>query len=319
MVWLTYVAARPDGEVLAVTSSEGWLGVWRPRENRIVATQELGAFVNKVGWTADGAHLLATAGDQLHVLSPDGSARVTAIETGHDELRTFAVHPSQPIVATTGGDGHVRLWDLPSGAKRGQVMESRANGSGGGTAIALADDAIFVGYGNGYYGTCDPDGSNPGGGQLFGANVASLALAPRAPGGTTFMAGGGKGKLAHMLVSPKTLMCIETWNDPPKPIAANTIDFAPDGKFVVACSDDTALVFDDTNDRAPHRLGNPFWSERKEWKQDYIVSAACFVPKTKLIATSHFTGCVKLWRGTTSVEVRFENGTVTPVKWPNLD
>lgn len=321
MVWLTYVAARPDGDVLAVTSSEGWLGVWQPRENRVVATQALGGFVNKVGWTTDGAHLLATAGDTLHVFSADGTARVTTIATGHGELRTFAVHPAEPIVATTGSDGHVRLWDLPSGTTRGEVMESRAKGSGGGTAIALSDDAIFVGYQNGYYGTCDPDGINPGGGQMFGAaNVASLARAPRAPEGTTFMAGGGRGKLAHMLVSPQKLMCIETWNDPPKPIAANTIEFAADGRFVVACSDDTALLFDSTNDRAPRRLGKAFWTDSKQaWRQDYIVSAACFVPKTKVIATSHFTGCVKLWRGYTSVEVRFDGDRVTPVSWPDLD
>jgi WD40 repeat protein len=318
MVWLTYVAARPDGDVLAVSSSEGWLGVWRPSEDRIVATQALGAFINKIGWTPDGGYLLATAGDDLHVLSPDGATRIATIATGHEELRTFAVNPSLPIVATTGGDGHVRLWDLPSGANRGQVMESRAKGSGGGTAIALSDDAIFVGYDNGYYGTCDHDGANAGGGQLFGANVASLALAPRVPAGTTFMAGGGKGKLAHMLVSPKELMCIETWNDPPKPIAANTIDFAPDGRFVVACSDNTALVFDDTNDRAPRRLGDAFWTGKQAWKQDYIVSAACFIPNTDVIATSHFTGCVKLWRDHESVEVRFENDSVTPIKWPQL-
>lgn len=318
MSWLTYVAARPDGNVLAVSSSEGWLGVWVPKENRIVATQTLGEFVNKVGWTVDGEHLLVTAGDDLIVLSADGSQRVTTIPTGHGGLRTFALHPTQPIVATTGSDGHVRLWDLLTGTKRAEVLESRAAGSGGGTALALSEDAIVAGYENGYYGTCDPDGGNPGGGQVFGGAVASLAVAPRVPGGATFMAGGSRGKLAQLLISPQTLECIDTWNDPPKPITANTIDFAPDGRFVVACSDDTALVFDNTNARAPKMLGNPFWSDKKAWKQDYIVSAACFVPKTKIIATSHFTGLVKLWRGTTTREVRFDDGGVTPVNWPTL-
>nr|MBA3501916.1 WD40 repeat domain-containing protein [Deltaproteobacteria bacterium] len=151
MSWLTYVAARPDGKVLAVSSSEGWLGVWMPKENRIVATQALGDFVNKIGWTGDGGHLLATAGDDLVVLSADGSQRLATIATGHGGLRTFALHPTQPIVATTGTDGMVRLWELPSGTKRGEVLESRAGKSGGGTALALSEDAIVAGYENGYY------------------------------------------------------------------------------------------------------------------------------------------------------------------------
>jgi len=329
MVALTHVAARPDGDLLAVSSSEGWVGVWLPIDNRIIATHALGAFVNKLGWTFDGAYLLATVGDELVVLSADGTTRVATIATGHGDLRTFAVHPSQSIVATTGDDGIVRLWELPSGVKCGEVLQKRAEGSGGGTALALSDGAIIVGYRNGYYGTCDPDGSNTGGGQVFGGNVASLALVlppMKEPRSANFMAGGGRGRLAQLLITPEKMMVADTWSDPPKPIAANTIEFAPDGRFVVACSDDTACLFSNTNDRAPTRLGNPFWSDRKGWEQEYIVSAACFVPKTKLVATSHFTGCVKLWRTDVTykapAEVRFEADEVkwnAPASWPNLE
>jgi WD40 repeat protein len=329
-MWLTFVAARPDGEFLAVARKDGWLGVWLPIDNRIITSHTLGKFINKIGWTPDGKHLLATGPDELHVFSGDGMTRVSTIATGHGGLRTFAVHPTQPIVATTGSDGMVRLWELPSGTKVRDALESRAGKFGSGTALALSEHAIMAGYENGYYATCDPDGSNPGGGQLFGGDVASLALVqPLVPApGSSFMAGGGKGKLAELFVSPEKMMCTDTWSDPPKQIAANTIEFAADGKFVVACSDNTALLFDSHNDRAPSRLGDAFWSERKSWKQDYIVSAACFVPKTKLVATSHFAGYVKLWRTDKTwnppAEVRFENDEVKwsghdPKAWPTLD
>lgn len=334
MAWLTHVAARPDGDLLAVTSSEGWLGLWLPTENRIVASHELGAFVNKLGWTPDGAYLLVTVEDDLVVLSADGSERVVTIATGHDGLSTFAPDPTKPIVVTTGRDGRVRLWELPSGKPLGEVLQSRAQASLGGTALALSHDAIVVGYANGYYGTCDPDGGNPGGGQLFAGGVASLALVqpPTRTDGASFIAGGSRGKLAQLLITPDVLEVEQTWNDPPKPISANTIEFAPDGRFVVACSDNTALLYSGTNDRAPTLLGQPFWlgEQREEWRQDFIVSAACFVPKTKLIATSHFSGCVKLWRSDkshrTPVEVTFDNEQVRwnrvadPIEaWPTLD
>ena len=325
--WLTFVAARPDGDMLSVSSSEGWLGVWLPMDNRVVATHALGGFINRIGWTRDGAHLLATVNADLHVFSADGTTRVTTIETGHRSTLTFAVHPSQPIVATSGSDGRVRLWELPSGTLQREVLESRAGKMGTGTALALTDEAIMVGYENGYYATCDPDGGNPGGGQVFGGGVASFAaVRPRGEAGQTFLAGGSRGKLAELLITPEKMLCVETWSDPPKPIAANTIEFDEKGRFVVACSDDTAMLFKNTLDRFGTRFGNAFWSDRKAWKQDYIVSAACFVPKTNVIATSHFTGCVKLWRDDKSwgesAIVRFENDEPKwdePKSWPTLE
>jgi hypothetical protein len=67
--------------------------------------------------------------------------------------------------------------------------------------------------------------------------------------------------------------------------------------------------------------------------QAFIVLAACFVPSTPLIATSHFSGYVKLWHARQasyrSVEVRFVddqpswssegNPVENPIKlWPEL-
>lgn len=292
MSWLTYVAARPDGEVLATARKDGWVCVWSPRDGRVIATQELGVFVNKLAWTVDGAYLLATAGDELVVLDADGKQRLTAIATGHDQLRTFAVHATKAnVVVTTGGDGIVRFWDLPSGAKTNEVLQNRAKGSGGGTALAISDDVVLVGYENGYFGFSDAAGT--GGGQLFSHYVASMAHVPTTK---SFMCGGGKGRLAQLVIAGDRIEIVDTWSDPPKPIAANTIEFEPGTqRFIVACSDDTAALYASNRDKHATTFGTAFWSERKAWKQDYIVSAACFVPKTQLVATSHFTGVVKLW------------------------
>ena len=329
MAALTFVAARPDGDFLAVASDAGWLGIWLPIDNRIVTAHALDSFINKVGWTADGSHLIATVDDSLVVLSADGKDRISTIPTGHDQLRTFAVHPTQPIVATTGGDGAVRLWDLATGKQRNEVMARQGQGSGGGTALALSADSIVVGYASGFFATCDYEGKNVGAAELFGGGVSALAYLPAR---SSFIAGGSRGSLIQLVIEPETWRVAQKWSDPPKPIATNTIDVASDGRFIAACSDDTALLFEGTQTISADRLGSAFWLERKEWSRDYIVSAACFVPKTPVIATSHFTGCIKLWHAERTyrfLEVRFENDQpvwrrdgeiVDPIgKWSQLE
>ena len=58
MTWLTWIASRPDGVLLAIGDEKGHVRVWMPADNRVVASHDTGTFVNRVGWTADGAHLL---------------------------------------------------------------------------------------------------------------------------------------------------------------------------------------------------------------------------------------------------------------------
>jgi WD40 repeat protein len=332
MVSLTHVAARPGGDLLAVTSSEGWLGVWMPIDNRVVATHALGHTIDKVGWTCDGAYLLATADDSLVVLSGDGTDRVATIATGHAALRTFAVHPSQPVVATTGSDGVVRLWDVATGAKRHDLMARTGRGSGGGTALAMDEQSILVGYESGWFAICDHESQHVKSQQLFNGSIASLARV--LPASSSFLAGGGQGKLVQLVIEPEAFRVAETWTHPPKPISANTIECAADGRFVVACSDHTAILYAGTQARAPVTFGHACWLDKGLWDPAFIVSAACFVPGTPLVATSHFTGQVKLWHATQPghgpVEVRFvddqpswsaDNKPIAdPIKlWPELD
>ena len=89
------------------------------------------------------------------------------------------------------------------------------------------------------------------------------------------------------------------WTDPPKPIAVNALQFAPDGRFVAACSDDSARLYRSTRDILGTSLGTPFFlqSPKPAWRQDFIVAGACFVPGGELVATCHWTGEVRLWRG----------------------
>lgn len=289
---ITFVAAHPDGERLAVATEHGWLAVWVPRTNAVVAHHALGAYINKVAWTAGGDHLIATAGDALIVLSGDGATRQRVIETGHANLVSFAVHPSRPLAATTGQTPAVRLWDVATGAAAGELLVKAGAKSGGGTAVALTEAAVVAGYRSGFFAACDYAGEELAFGEIAHGYVGGLGAS--ADGGV-LVAGGSRGRMVMIDARGADWKAGTTWDHPPRPISTNTIQFAPDGRFVAAHSDDTATLYQSVGDTVGTTLGRPFYFDRKPWARDFIVSAACFVPGTPLVATAHFTGRLVLW------------------------
>ncbi|MEJ7596744.1 MAG: hypothetical protein WKG01_02440 [Kofleriaceae bacterium] len=149
MTWLTWIAARPDGVLLAIGDEHGRVRVWMPADNRVVATHDTGTFVNRVGWTADGVHLLATGpGGDLRMFDHDGTHEQT-IATGHEPILSFAVHPVEPLVATAGSEGRVKVWDL---ATRTIRLELPAEKSGV-TAVGMARGHVFAGFESGVFAT----------------------------------------------------------------------------------------------------------------------------------------------------------------------
>ena len=287
-----HVASSPDGQYLGVGFQDGDLIVWSPAENRVTARTTFGKRVFRIGWSRDNAVLFIATGGVLQMRSADGSSVLHTITTDHVELPCYALHPTQPIVATCGTKGGVRLWDVPSGKHVRDVLTQHPNA----TALAMNETAIVAGYSLGWFESCSHTGEPLGRGAIFDGYVASIAAAPD---GTSFVAGGGKGRMLELKIGVDQSFPGTAWPRPAKPIATNWIDFAPDGSFVTACSDDTANVYRDTKDPLGTSLGHAFHYERKPWSREYIVSSAVFLPtKARLIATSHFSDCVKLWSGT---------------------
>ncbi|HEX2100082.1 MAG TPA: WD40 repeat domain-containing protein [Candidatus Synoicihabitans sp.] len=73
-------------------------------------------YVISLGWSRDG-HLLAAAsaaGPISLFATPDGAAR--AVLPGHEQgTNAIAWHPNQPLLASGGQDGAVKLWDGAAG------------------------------------------------------------------------------------------------------------------------------------------------------------------------------------------------------------
>jgi hypothetical protein len=298
---ITWVTSHPDGRWIAVGDFGGRILVWAPREDRIVAQQKLPARVLRVEWTRDGERLVAIAegSDALHVLSPDGASTLRTIATRHEDVAGLAVHPSKRWAATTGGDGHVRVWDLDTGAA---VLELKASSEG--SVCALSEKHVAVGTRAGAFDVWEiATKKDVAGGEVFARTyVSAIAFSPD---GTSLVMGGGNGRLLHLDVADKW-KCTHEWKDvPPKPIATNDIRFAADGSgWVAAHSDDRASLFALPADPHPSSLGQAFWLERKPWSRDFIVSAACFVPGTSAIVTAHFTGRLRVFEKKSSLYLR---------------
>jgi len=303
MTSLTWIAAHPHDEVFAVGDANGRLRLWRPGENRVVAKHELGSFINAAEWTRDGRRLVAIANDDtLHVFSGDGTMPERTIATGHRRVRRLAVHPSRPLVVTTGNDGHVRVWDLDTGQTILDVKEPSA-----GTSTALSEKHVAAGFESGHFVAWDLEtGQEVAGGEIFPGDVWSMAFSRD---GESLVCGGIRGSLVMLVTTGPRWRSGEVWKGtPPKPIATNSITFDARGRFLCAHSDDTVSLFETVHTRIPSTFGFAFYVDRKPWKDDYIVSCACFVPSTPLVLTSHFTGLLTIWSEKENVA---KSGTVT--------
>jgi formylglycine-generating enzyme required for sulfatase activity len=293
---LTWVAASPDGSLLGIGSESGRFTVWSVRGRRIVHTFETGDFVVRARWTPDGKRLLvATFDGPLLIRSGDGREALGQIEMTHHRLRDLAVHPAGSAWATCGEDIAVRIWDP-------ETLQLKFELKDGGTscnAVGFLKGYIVAGFNDGYSVAWTEDGKEKvDSGVVTRPPVYSLGVPPS---GDKVVFGGGKGGMQSLTVGPpkKWKPGSTPWSTtPPKPIAVNAIDFASDGKFVAAFSDDQARVFDSISDSSGLGLGSAFYlrTPKPEWIKDFIVSGACFIPGTDLIATSHFDGQLRIWK-----------------------
>jgi len=293
---LTWVAASPDGSLLGVGSESGRFHVWSVRDKKVVHAFDAGEFVMRARWTPDGKRLLVATGDgPLLIRSGDGREALGQIEMKHHRLRDLAVHPAGTAWATCGEDIAVRIWDPETLELRFELVDGKFPCS----SVGFMKGFIVAGFDDGYsVGWTDDGKQKVDSGVVLRPPVYSLAVHPS---GEKVVFGGGKGGMQAMTAGePQKWKPGTNWRTtPPKPIAVNAIDFAPDGRFVAAFSDNHARIFDSIGDVLGSGLGRPFYDLRPkpEWTRDFIVSGACFIPGTDLVATSHFDGQLRLWKG----------------------
>ena len=303
MTALTWITANGDGSLLGIGAERGDFTLWSLREAAVVGTCAVGGFTARATWLPDGQLLIARLDGQLRLWDPTASHLVAEWDSGHGKLRGLACAAAGTTWATCGDDGFVRLWDPVTRQLRKELQDGKVAA----TAVGFVAGAVVVGYADGFFIAWTTDGSEKvAAGQVSREGLYSLGVHPA---GMSIVFGGAKGGLREVCVGPPDAWkASRGWKDPPRPIAVNAIAFAPDGRMIVACSDDSAHLYDSLDRSYGLPLHLPFYmrNPKPAWCQDFIVSGACFVPGSEWIATSHFDGLARLWHRctcTTTIDI----------------
>jgi WD40 repeat protein len=115
--WITYVAVAPDGRVIATSSLDATIRVWRPGPGFAVTQVDADAPVMGAAFNLDGSRFAIGGNDGSAVYDALSGERVMELGSGRDAAPAYSSDGS--LVATAGytpdGGSALRLWDASTG------------------------------------------------------------------------------------------------------------------------------------------------------------------------------------------------------------
>ncbi|MCY1145561.1 BTAD domain-containing putative transcriptional regulator [Actinoplanes sp. Pm04-4] len=235
------LAYGADGATLHTSDRDGTTLVWDLRgDRRVVARRALPVGAD----LSDAEAVIAPGGDRVAFGSRDrltvadlrGGRPPVVIETGHRRRHGVAWRPDGARLATTGDEGHVRVWDADTGrlVVARQLSDRPVLGlaySRDGTRLIVTDDRVL---------------------QLDAATlrpVADLLRLPGEPAGQPVIAPDGRTVVAFPSEPARSAAYVDlsaaTARDQPIGVAAAAAAFAPDGRgLAVAGRNGEVLLLD---------------------------------------------------------------------------
>lgn len=115
--WITALAFRPDGAVLATGHDDGRVRLWETATHTMLRECTLhGSPVSSISFSTDGQRLAIGCEDRSLVLLDAVHGVVLGKLQGHtDRISGIAWHPSTRFFATSSWDTTCRLWNLQQG------------------------------------------------------------------------------------------------------------------------------------------------------------------------------------------------------------
>ena len=194
-----------------------------------------------------------------------------------------------PVIASAGEDGTVRLWDKSGKQIRQLVAEGKPNyDSFTAIAVSLDGQKIIAGKGNGTVYLWDKSGRQLKTWAAHGNKVTAISFSKN---GQTLATAGGEDGLARIwTVTGNKLGELKH----PQIKKMLGVSLSPDGKFVATASDDNRARIWTVNGQEIRRLeGHQGW-----------VTVVNFSPNGQSIATGSNDGIVKLWNAKTGDQLQ---------------
>ena len=293
------LAVSPDSKWILFGGDPGLTSLWTMDAKSYLPVLNHGAGVNAVAFSPDGK-LILTGGT-------DGVARVWDSETG-ENLHDFKGHtdvinygaafsPDGNYIVAGSWDSTVRIWDAQTGEQVRQFVGDTTN----------VHDTVYSPDGShlltaGYDGVRLWDVQTGDEIRRFGEFVG-VYRATFSPDGNYVLTSGSSGDGTARLWETSTGQMFREY--PTAPGDTGSVDFSPDGKYVIADGGDSSL-----------RL----WDMKtgKELRQfighTSAIFTAVFSPGGKYIATASADGTVRLWDVQTGQELRRFTGHAAGVE-----
>jgi WD40 repeat protein len=238
----------------------------------------------------------ATA-SMISALEAAARSGVKAILQSFQDPSGVAFSPDGSMLAVSGSDGTVQLWDLGTQKQLGQLRGPAGTSV---TEAAFSPDgqrlAVFSSGGTVRLWNVDTQNQL---GQLDGLEDTNAVAF--GPDGSTLAVGGSDGTVRLWDVrKQKQLGKL----DGPKDAFVNSVAFGPEGgKLAVAVSDGTVRLWDVRTQKPLGKLDGP---------KDAFVNAIAFGPEGSKLAVAGSGGTVRLWEVATQKQLGQLNGPKNP-------
>lgn len=237
------VAFSPDGRTIVSGDSEGLIGIWDGHSLKSTG-RLLRADMHAVMDLAihPGGGMIAVASDRLRIL--DTATHQMAGQAKIDAYGVYSVafSPDGKMLAASGGDGEIRIWDMTADPLLGHWFRLVEGGNGGASSLAFSPDNKILAIASGFkIQLWDIVHRQLLGEPLTGHRDYILSLA-FSPNGETLVSGGRDQTVRLWDVASQQPLG-EEFDGHGGEVQA--VAFSPDGKMVAsASSDETIRLWD---------------------------------------------------------------------------